>query len=124
MTLDRKASQLLSKIAVKAIQDKLGKDITLIDFEGINGSLFDFYVICTANSPSHADTLAEYIREKVKQEMKLIPHSEEGLQNCNWVLLDYFDVIIHIFLPEAREFYNIENMWKDVKTTHYPNVNE
>ena len=124
MTKDRKAAELLSKIAVKAIQDKLGKDITLIDFDGVKGSLFDFYVICTANSPSHADSLAEHIRRKIKEEINLKPTKEEGLQNCQWVLLDYFDVIVHIFLPDTREFYNIESMWKDVKQTHYPNVNE
>jgi ribosome-associated protein len=123
MTKDRKAAELLVKIAIKAIQDKLGKDVTLIDFENVSGSLFEFYVICTANSPSHADTLAENIRKKIKEEMDLKPTKEEGLQNCQWVLLDYFDVIIHIFLPEVREFYNIENMWKDIKQTHYEDVN-
>lgn len=123
MEKDKTASTLLSKIAIKAIQDKLGKDITLIDFNGVKGSLFDYYVICTANSPSHADSLAEEIRKMIKQEMNIKPHKEEGLQNCQWVLLDYFDVIIHIFLLDTREFYNIESMWKDVKQTHYPNVN-
>ncbi len=122
MAKDRKAAELLSKIAIKAIQDKVGQDITLIDFEGIKGSLFDYYVICTANSPSHADSLAENIRKKVKEEIGLKPTKEEGLQNCQWVLLDYFDVIVHIFLPETREFYNIESMWKDVKQTHFDNI--
>lgn len=124
MTKDRKAAELLAKIAVKAIQDKIGKDITLIDFDGVKGSLFDFYVICTANSPSHADALVEHIRKKIKEEIGIKPTKEEGLQNCSWVLLDYFDVIVHIFLPDTREFYNIESMWKDVRQTHYPNINE
>lgn len=123
MTKEKKATELLSKIVVKAIQDKLGKDITLIDFEGVKGSLFDYYVICTANSPAHADSLAENIRKKVKEEIMIKPTKEEGLQNCQWILLDYFDVIVHIFLPDVREFYNIESMWKDVKQTHYENIN-
>ncbi|MGP1514544.1 MAG: ribosome silencing factor [Bacteroidales bacterium] len=122
MTKEKKATELLSKIVVKAIQDKLGKDITLIDFEGVKGSLFDYYVICTANSPAHADSLAENIRKKVKEEIMIKPTKEEGLQNCQWILLDYFDVIVHIFLPDVREFYNIESMWKDVKQTHYENI--
>lgn len=122
MTNDRQAAQMLVKIASKAIEDKLGQDVTIIDFEGVKGSLFEFYIICTANSPSHADTLASNIREQVRKQMNLKPHKEEGLQNCTWVLLDYFDVIIHIFLPDTREFYNVENMWKDVKQIHLENI--
>lgn len=123
MTKDRKAAELLTKIAVKAMQDKLAKDITVIDFESVTDSLFDYYVICTANSPSHADSLADEIRKKIKEDMGTKPVQEEGLRNCQWVLLDYFDVIVHIFLQETREFYNIENMWKDIKQVHYPNIN-
>lgn len=122
MTKDRKAAEILVKIATKTIQKKLGQDITIIDFNGVNGSLFEFYVICTVNSPSHADNLAENIRETVFKETSMKPHKEEGLQNCQWVLLDYFDVVIHIFLPQTREFYNIESMWKDVKQTHLENI--
>ena len=123
MAKDRKATELLTKIAVKAMQDKLAKDITVIDFESVTDSLFDYYVICTANSPSHADSLADEIRKKIKEDMGTKPVQEDGLRNCQWVLLDYFDVIVHIFLQETREFYNIENMWKDIKQVHYPNIN-
>lgn len=121
MTKDKKLSKALADISVKAIQDKLGKDITLIDFDGVKASLFDFYVICTANSPSHADSLAEKIEEDIFKQLHVHPHKREGLQNCQWILLDYFDVVIHIFLQETREFYNIESMWNDVKQTHYDN---
>lgn len=123
MTKDKKLAKKLTEVAIKAIQDKIGKDITLIDFDGVKGSLFDYYVICTANSPSHADALAEKIEEDVRNIMNLKPHKREGLRNCEWILLDYFDVIIHIFLKETREFYNIESMWTDVKQTHYDDVN-
>ena len=114
---------MLSQVAVEAIQEKIGKDITLIDFDGVDGSLFDFYVICTANSPSHADALAQKVEEEVFKAMKIKPHRREGLRNCEWVLLDYFDVIIHIFLKDTRDFYNIESMWTDMKQTHYEDVN-
>lgn len=123
MTQQHKAAKILVDIATKAIQDKLGKHITIIDFQGVKGSLFEYYIICTANSPSHADTLAENIRELIRTEINLKPHKTEGLQNCQWVLLDYFDVIIHIFLPEQREFYNIEKMWQDVKITNLEDLN-
>lgn len=122
MTKDKKAAEILSIIAVKAIQDKKGKDVTIIDFDGVDGSLFEYYVICTANSPSHAEALADNIEEEVRKAISIKPKEREGLRNCQWVLLDYFDVIIHIFLADTREFYNIESMWKDVKQTHLENI--
>ena len=123
MAKDKKLAKMLSQVAVEAIQEKIGKDVTLIDFDGVDGSLFDFYVICTANSPSHADALAQKVEEEVFKAMKIKPHRREGLRNCEWVLLDYFDVIIHIFLKDTRDFYNIESMWTDMKQTHYEDVN-
>jgi ribosome-associated protein len=118
MTKDRKEAEILTHIATKAIQDKKGKDITIIDFDGVKGSLFDYYVICTANSPSHVDSIQDNIEQEIKKATKLSPNKVEGLRNCQWVLLDYFNVIVHIFLKETREFYNIESMWKDIKQTH------
>ncbi|MBR1769254.1 MAG: ribosome silencing factor [Bacteroidales bacterium] len=118
---DRQEAKKLAETAVAAIQDKIGKDIVLIDFDKVKGSLFDYYVVCTANSPSHADALAEKIEEEINKTLHLKPHKREGLQNCQWILLDYFDVIIHIFLQETREFYSIESMWNDVEQIHYEN---
>ncbi len=120
MTLIDKQTNL-TEVAIKTIQEKLGRDIVLIDFERAKGSLFDYYIICTANSPSHADSLAEKIEEEIFKALHIRPHKREGLQNCRWVLLDYFDTIIHIFLQETRDFYNIESMWNDVKQVRFEN---
>jgi ribosome-associated protein len=107
---------------VKGIQEKKGKNITIIDFDGVDGSLFEYYVICTANSPTHVDAITDSIDKEIKQATGLNPRKVEGLQNCQWVLLDYFDVVVHVFLEETREFYNIEAMWKDVKQTHLEDI--
>mgnify|MGYP003541084475 FL=1 len=119
MNKQKKEAKILAEIAVKAIQSKKGRQITMIDFDGVEGSLFEYYVLCTANSPSHVDALADETEKQIKEITGISPRSVEGLQNCQWVLLDYFDVVIHIFLAETREFYNIEAMWKDVKQVHY-----
>ncbi len=119
MTKQKKEAQILANIAVNAIQSKKGKDITLIDFDGVEGSLFEYYVVCTANSPSHVDAIADEIEKQAREVAGLRPRRVEGLQNCQWVLLDYFDVVMHVFLPQTREFYNLEAMWKDVKQIHY-----
>ena len=119
MNKQKKEAKILAEIAVKAIQSKKGRQITMIDFDGVEGSLFEYYVLCTANSPSHVDALAAETEKQIKEITGISPRRVEGLQNCQWVLLDYFDVVIHIFLAETREFYNIEAMWKDVKQVHY-----
>ncbi len=119
MNKQKKEAKILAEIAVKAIQSKKVRQITMIDFDGVEGSLFEYYVLCTANSPSHVDALADETEKQIKEITGISPRRVEGLQNCQWVLLDYFDVVIHIFLAETREFYNIEAMWKDVKQVHY-----
>lgn len=119
--LENKLSQAMTTMAIKAIEDKLGKDITIIDLREQEGSLFDFYVICTGNSPSHVDAITEAIDREIKINMGIDPKRVEGLQNCFWVLLDYFDVIVHVMLEEARDFYRIESMWKDAPQTHIEN---
>ncbi|MDD2529716.1 MAG: ribosome silencing factor [Bacteroidales bacterium] len=117
-----KSSQMLTDIAIKGIQDKKGKDITIISLKEIEGSLFDYYIVCTGNSPSHIDTITEAIDKEIKLATGINPKRIEGLQNCQWVLLDYFDVIIHVMLQETRDFYRIEQMWKDAPQTHLENV--
>ena len=119
---ENKLSQMMTEVAIKGIQDKKGKDITIIDLREIEGSLFDFYVICTGNSPSHVDTISKAVDKEIKMATGLNPKRVEGLQNCQWVLLDYFDVIIHVMLEEARDFYRIEQMWKDAPQTHLENI--
>ncbi len=119
MTKQKKEAEVLSKIAIEAIKSKKGRQITLIDFDQVESSLFECYVLCTANSPSHVDALADEVEKQVREMTGISPRRVEGLQNCQWVLLDYFDVVIHIFLTETREFYNIESMWKDVKQVHF-----
>ena len=117
-----KSSLMLTEIAIKGIQDKKGRDITLISLKEIEGSLFDYYIVCTGNSPSHIDSITDAIEQEIKQSVGFKPKRIEGLQNCQWVLLDYFDVIIHVMLEETRDFYKIEQMWKDAPQTHLENV--
>lgn len=115
-------SQAMTEIAIKGILEKKGKDITIIDLRNVEGSLFDYYVLCTGNSPSHVDAISESVDKEIKIATGIDPKRVEGMQNCMWVLLDYFDVVIHVMLEEARDFYRIEAMWKDAPQTHIENV--
>ncbi|MFA6367371.1 MAG: ribosome silencing factor [Bacteroidales bacterium] len=120
--IENKLSQMMLEIAIKGIQNKKGKNITTIDLRNIEGSLFDYYIICTGNSPSHVDSISESVDSEIKNSTGLNPKRVEGLQNCQWVLLDYFDVIIHVMLEETRDFYRIEQMWKDAPQSHLEDI--
>lgn len=104
----------LARRIVYVIEDKLGEDIVLLDLSDV--SLFtDFFVICNGTSERQVRALAEGVREVTKQEFGLLPHHVEGEPFSGWVLLDYLDVVVHIFSPELRAFYDLEGLWNEAK---------
>ncbi|MBQ7550303.1 MAG: ribosome silencing factor [Bacteroidales bacterium] len=108
----------ISDLIVQALLEKKGEDITMIDLKKINHVYFDKFIICTGTSKTHVDTLSDYVQEVTKREAGVKPAFVEGIQNGEWVLLDYFDTIVHIFQPEIRNFYQLENLWSDADIKH------
>jgi ribosome-associated protein len=104
---------------IAALQDKKALNIVELDLSDVKMSLFDRFIICTATSNTHADALFENVVRMVKQNLKIIPKHTEGVTNSQWILIDYFDVLVHIFLQEYRGFYNIEGLWADAKRIEY-----
>lgn len=103
----------LKELIVQALLEKKGEDISVIDMRKIGHVLFDYFVICTGNSKPHVETLTDYVQEVTKKEANIKASFAEGLDNGEWVLLDYFNIIVHVFQPEARNFYNLEQLWND-----------
>lgn len=99
------------KIALKAALDKKAEKPVVIELKSLT-TLTDFFLIVTANSDVHGRTIADEIRKKLK-EQGITPLNVEGYDNANWILMDYGDVIVHIFKPEIRELYNLESLWMD-----------
>lgn len=111
MNLDEPKS--LSDFLANLILKKKGIDIKIFDLREIT-SISDFFIICTASSGIHAKAIADnLILESKKKGIK--PWHNEGYSNLSWVLLDYVDVVVHIFLQETRKFYNLEGLWADAK---------
>ena len=110
IALDAKA---LSDLAVKALQDIKGKNIVRLDLRQSDGSVTDFFVICTGTSDTHVSALADSVLKVMKEEAGERPHSREGMQSGEWILVDYVNVVIHIFKSEKREFYQLERLWGD-----------
>ena len=102
-----------------ALQDKKAQDIVELDMTKVGVSLFDRFIICTATSTTHAEALFDNVLMTVKKNLGIFPKQIEGVGNSQWILVDYFDMMVHIFLAESRNFYNIEGLWKDAEQIQY-----
>lgn len=102
--------ELAMKIAAAA-SDKKAKDILLLNMEGLS-PITDYYVICSADNTTLVKTIADNIEDKMS-EQQVFPNHKEGYADARWILLDYGDVVVHIFLEEERNFYNLEQLWAD-----------
>ena len=118
MTQDKK----LIDTIVKGIQEKKGQDIAIADLRKIDGAIANYFIICQGNSPTQVEAIAESIGDTVREELRQKPLNVVGLGLSQWVAMDYEDVLVHIFLPETRQFYNLENLWEDCKLTTLPNL--
>ncbi|MEM0995806.1 MAG: ribosome silencing factor [Bacteroidota bacterium] len=109
------AAEVLSDIIIQGLQEKKGNSITRMDLRNVNGAITDYFVICTGTSDRHVQALAESVEEVVRKDLQDKPISREGTQKGEWVLLDYVDVVVHIFLSDKRRFYDIEGLWGDAE---------
>ncbi len=97
------------------IMEIKGEDIVVLDLRGIS-SVSDFFIITTGNSSVHVKAIADEIREKMKKEKKIIPWHAEGYEARKWILLDYVDIVVHIFDSDTRSYYMLEKLWEDAKS--------
>ena len=102
---------------VAALQEKKGMDIVLLDLREVT-DLLDYFLLCTGTSPQHVKALAEEVESQLKLENER-PLHVEGLKEQRWVLLDYVDIVVHIFGRETREFYALERLWGDAPRTEF-----
>ncbi|HNW67516.1 MAG TPA: ribosome silencing factor [Bacteroidales bacterium] len=108
----------IAELIIQALMEKKGEDITIINLKKVNHVYFDKFIICSGTSRTHVETLSDYVQEVTKREANIRPAFLEGMMNGEWVLLDYFDIIVHIFQPEARNFYRLESLWNDAEIKH------
>lgn len=114
-------SQTLSQLVVKALQDKKGEDIVILDLRGIAQAVADFFVIATGSSDTHLQALMDSVEKTVAQEAGQSPWHIEGRERKLWVLMDYVDVVVHLFQRQTREYYALEELWADAPTTFVEN---
>lgn len=113
-----KSSKILKTI-IKAIQDKKGERLVLLDLRKIPEAVADFFLVCEATTNVQVRAIAHNVEDEVKKEIGEIPFHHEGHQNMQWVLIDYVNIVVHVFQPEQRKFYRLEEMWSDAEATEY-----
>ncbi|RLD23548.1 MAG: ribosome silencing factor [Bacteroidetes bacterium] len=118
------SSEQLSQVVVKGMQEIKAEDIVVMDLRSVNNAVADFFVICSGNSDTHIDAIAESVDKEVHKIDGQNPWHREGQSNKIWVLLDYVDVVVHVFKHDNREFYGLESLWGDAKITTYDEVTE
>ncbi len=109
----------LSEIAVHGIQEKKGNDIVRLDLRNLNSSVSDYFIVCNADSTTQVKAIADSVEDEIYKLTQTNPWRKEGLENAEWIILDYFDIVVHIFRTEKRDFYGIEDLWGDAETTTY-----
>jgi len=103
----------LIEAIVTAMTEKKARNPVILDFTGLNGTICDAFVICHGGSRTQVEAITDHVIGEVRKKTGLNPSFREGLENAEWILIDYFDVVIHIFQEERRRFYNIEQLWAD-----------
>lgn len=109
---------VLNSLIVDAMQDNKGKEIVLFDMRQLEEASSDFFVICHGTSNTHIAGILKNVERRIYDEFGIRPSHTEGTPG-NWLLLDYFSVVVHVFSEEKRAFYNLDDLWSDAKTTSY-----
>ncbi len=107
---------LLANI-IKGIEEVKGNDIDILDLRDIDTAVCDYFIICNGSSNTQVNAIVNSIQKLVSKELKDKPWHIEGADNGEWVLMDYVNIVVHVFQKQIREFYNIEGLWGDAKIT-------
>ena len=107
----------LISVIIKGIDDVKGDDIQLLDLRELENTVCDYFIICSGNSNTQVNAITGSIQKLVSKELKDKPWHIEGQNNSEWILMDYVNVVVHVFQKQIREFYDIESLWGDAKIT-------
>lgn len=115
------AKEVIKQI-IEGIQEKKGKEIVVVDMLELGNSICDYFVICQGNSPNQVSAITGSIEDVVRENCGKKPYAIDGLRNAQWVAMDYGDILVHIFQPDVRRFYDIEHLWADATVTTIPDL--
>ena len=105
----------LIRLIIDGIEDVKGNEISLLDLRKLENRVSDYFIICDGNSNTQVNAIISSVTKKVSKGLRGKPWGVEGTENAEWVLLDYVDVVVHVFQKDKREFYDLEGLWGDAK---------
>ena len=115
-------NEKLIQSIIEAIQEKKGRDIVHVDLAGIETAAAQGFVIATGNTPMQVTAVADSVREYVEKHAGQRPFNYDGYQNAQWVIVDYGSIFVHVFVPDFRDRYNLEQLWADARINAIPNL--
>ena len=115
-------SEKLVNSIVTACQEKKAKDIAILDMRRLPGAICQYFIVCEGNTPTQVSAIADEVSDHVRKEMKEKPIGIDGMQESKWVGIDYGTVIVHVFIPELRDYYAIEQLWADAEISKIANL--
>lgn len=107
---------------IEGIQERKGKDITVVDMAEVDGATIDKFIICQGNSTMQVTAIADSIRDYLFEKLHVKPYNYDGYRNAQWIVIDYGEILVHVFTPETRQYYNLEELWSDARVTEIPNL--
>ena len=111
-------TQTLIDTIIEGIQEKKGHGITIVDLSKIDGAIARYFIICEGNTPIQVEAIAGEVSDRCREKLHEKAAGCVGLEQATWVAMDYVDAIVHVFVPEARDFYDLEHLWEDAPMTH------
>lgn len=114
--------QDIDSLIIEAITDKKGKKIAIIDLSGFDSASTSKLIICQGNSTSQVAAIADSVRDSLLEKARIKPLNYEGYRNSQWIIIDYGHLMVHVFVPDMREFYNLESLWNDAPATMIPDL--
>lgn len=126
LTSNRTASNTdtsnLLDLIIDSIQDIKGKNVIKLDMTKLDDAPANYFIICEGDSSTQIKSISLNINKRVKQELGIAPARLEGMQDSKWSLVDYFDIVVHVFYPETRSYYDLEDLWSDADITEYEDM--
>ncbi|MCF8301641.1 MAG: ribosome silencing factor [Bacteroidales bacterium] len=110
---------MLSETLVNGIQKKKGKEIVRLDLTNVANAVSDYFIICHGTSKTQVEAIADAVEEEAGKNLGMDPWHKEGFENAEWVLIDFVDVVVHIFQEQTRRFYDLEGLWADAEMERY-----
>tara|TARA_Y200000002_G_scaffold365660_1_gene355826 strand:+ start:2265 stop:2636 length:372 start_codon:yes stop_codon:yes gene_type:complete len=117
MTKNTSSPDTLISLIVEGMEDIKGQNISLLDLRKIENTVCDYFIICDGNSNTQVNAIVNSIQKNVSKNIREKPYQIEGIENTEWILMDYVNVVVHVFQKHKREYYDIENLWGDAKIT-------